>query len=278
MYELRVLTGLHQGAALPLIGEQWTVGASDDDDLSLFEPGLTAAALSLQRNDQQWLLNGEPLSTENPWQLGHVWLTLSHVTTPWQSFEPPGELTQQQPPSQTQLAKAGGRSKWSLALLTGAVVTLSTWAISIPAQVEIPKEVAPANAPVTLNDGTLARNILRHMLKNRDLASVTVNVSEHDITLAGTLVTEDELQRLGRMLERFKRKYHSLLPVINQVQQRQFRLPFRITQVTTGPMAHLVTDNGNRLFVGDEVEGIRLVEIANNRIIFGGKFQLEMAW
>ena len=33
MYELRVLDGLHQGAALPLFGEQWSLGANADADL-----------------------------------------------------------------------------------------------------------------------------------------------------------------------------------------------------------------------------------------------------
>ena len=80
-------------------------------------------------------------------------------------------------------------------------------------------------------------------------------IGQNDIALQGALVTEEELARLERMLTRFNRKYASPLPVVNQVRQRQFKLPFRITQVTTGPMAHLVTNEGNRLFVGDEVQG-----------------------
>lgn len=38
MFELRVLSGLHQGAALPLIGEQWLIGADAEHDLALYDP------------------------------------------------------------------------------------------------------------------------------------------------------------------------------------------------------------------------------------------------
>lgn len=271
MYELRVLSGLHQGAALPLIGEQWTVGASEDDDLALFEPDLAAGALSLARLDGQWTVNGEPVEAQNPWQLGHVWLMISHTTSPWESFEQPAEKVQEQTPT-------GKTSKWGIGLLGTAVVTLSSWAMSVPVVEEPQPAATPIDAPLPLNNTELTRDILHHMLKDRDLGSININVGQQDITLSGTLVTEEELQRLSRMVERFNRKYQSPLPLHNEVRQRQFKLPFRITQVTTGPMAHLVTNDGNRLFVGDEVEGVRLLEIADNRIIFGGKFQLELAW
>ena len=57
MYELRVLSGLHQGTALPLIGEQWSIGADEEADLALFEPGLEDGALTLQRVEESWVLN-----------------------------------------------------------------------------------------------------------------------------------------------------------------------------------------------------------------------------
>jgi hypothetical protein len=40
MFELRVMSGLHQGAALPLIGDRWVVGAQEDSDLVLYDPGI----------------------------------------------------------------------------------------------------------------------------------------------------------------------------------------------------------------------------------------------
>ena len=40
MYELRVLDGQRQGAALPLFGEQWSIGAQADADLVLNDPGV----------------------------------------------------------------------------------------------------------------------------------------------------------------------------------------------------------------------------------------------
>lgn len=40
MFELRVLNGQRQGAALPLFGEQWSIGAHPDADLMLNDPGI----------------------------------------------------------------------------------------------------------------------------------------------------------------------------------------------------------------------------------------------
>ena len=42
LFELRVLSGLHEGAALPLFGECWSIGADQDADLELYDPGVAA--------------------------------------------------------------------------------------------------------------------------------------------------------------------------------------------------------------------------------------------
>lgn len=59
MFELRVLDGMHQGAALPLFGEQWSIGAHPDADLALYDPGIAERHVRLQCVDQRWSVHCE---------------------------------------------------------------------------------------------------------------------------------------------------------------------------------------------------------------------------
>ncbi|SQA96503.1 type III secretion apparatus protein, YscD/HrpQ family [Cedecea neteri] len=56
MYELRVLNGLHEGAALPLSGECWQLGNAADSDLQLNDGGIKASHAQLSRSAEGWLL------------------------------------------------------------------------------------------------------------------------------------------------------------------------------------------------------------------------------
>jgi len=55
-------------------------------------------------------------------------------------------------------------------------------------------------------------------------------------------------------------------------------LPFKILQIVGGPNGHVVLDQGSRLFVGDEVEGLRLVLIDNTKVVFDGLQRFEVRW
>ena len=59
MFELRVLDGLHQGAALPLFGGQWLIGAHPDADLSLYDEGIAERHVLLRCIEQRWSVQAE---------------------------------------------------------------------------------------------------------------------------------------------------------------------------------------------------------------------------
>lgn len=303
MYELRVLSGLYQGASLPLIGNEWTIGASEDDDLAIFEPGFAATELVLTRASNQFLLNGEPIALETPWQFEHIWLVMCHAATPWENFVIPGEeavsntsseaiKNTSEPNSANSLPSPNANpntasasfvqparsSRLPLVFICVLTTALCFWLIGSMAQVESHPQPRPAQAPMPEESPEKSRKVLLRMLKERELLDVGVTVGNETIKLSGSLVTDEELQRLQRMVQRFNKQHRSTLPIANQVVKREYNLPFTIRQVTTGPIAHLVTAKGDRLFVGDEIEGVRLVAITDNTIRFSGKFQLELAW
>lgn len=59
LFELRVLSGLHQGAALPLFGERWSIGAHQDMDLELYDPGVEARHAQLHCTDGRWSVQAQ---------------------------------------------------------------------------------------------------------------------------------------------------------------------------------------------------------------------------
>ena len=80
------------------------------------------------------------------------------------------------------------------------------------------------------------------------------------------------------MLSRFGEQFDTAVPVISRVRVRDNVLPFKILQIVGGPSGHVVLEHGDRLFVGDEVDGLRLVLIDNSKVVFDGTQRFEVHW
>ena len=76
----------------------------------------------------------------------------------------------------------------------------------------------------------------------------------------------------------FAEQFDTVVPVISRVRVRDGRLPFKILQIVGGPNGHVVLEEGTRLFVGDEVDGLRLVLIDNSKVVFDGEQRYEVGW
>ncbi|MGI4847271.1 MAG: hypothetical protein ACRYGK_03915, partial [Janthinobacterium lividum] len=89
---------------------------------------------------------------------------------------------------------------------------------------------------------------------------------------------EDDAARFKRILETFIASNHIKFPVAAKIGTAEALLPFKIQQVISGANASIVTDDGNRMYIGDEYQGMRLVAIAGNRLSFTGKRTMEVKW
>ncbi len=105
MFELRVLNGLNQGAALPLFGEQWSIGAHPDADLMLNDPGIAEHHARLRLIDSNWsvqaeagLLHGDEgqvlaqiasLALNVPFSVGAIRLCVTLADQPWPEVPAP---------------------------------------------------------------------------------------------------------------------------------------------------------------------------------------------
>jgi type III secretion protein D len=319
MFELRVLSGLHQGAALPLIGEQWLIGADADHDLALYDPGVAALHCRLTRTEDGWRLNAEDslindeeghartvteLAPNQTFALGNVWLCLSAAEQAW-PLVPAVAQTESDPKSPGQsapLEKVTSRStRFDRigAVIVGVLVGImgSAWGLSRGSSSQ-PTEaitspvaaiVAPASAgkpktaettspsKVKLATRDAVRRQLNALLSDRLLTDVHIEDSAEGLVLKGGL-KDDALLVYQRMLQRFNERYELQVPLLDQVATAGAGLPFVIVQIISGTNAHLVTSEGQRLYIGDVLNGLRLSRIDDQHIEFDGDQHIEVRW
>lgn len=306
MYELRVLNGLHRGAALPLIGDHWLVGSDEQHDLLLQDPGIARRHCRLTCDGETWRLEaedgslfdeqGQPcdslnaLTAEQTFRLGTVQLSIMASTAQWPAVVEPKPSSEsapsgfgeshaesQAPPSPSQPAKRPALHK-RLAI-AGIVVTLagSAWALTTPGPVSPSPTTTQPREPSALSATDTAEK-LQVMLRERELRdTVSVSTSAEGIVLKGSL-TPEQMALYKRMLERFGQQQKSAVAVLDQVKPFGRKLPFEIVQIASGKRAHVVLADNRRLFLGDEVDGLRLTKIDKNHVEFDGDEHYEVKW
>ncbi|QXI53258.1 MULTISPECIES: FHA domain-containing protein [Pseudomonas] len=297
MFELRVLSGLHRGAALPLVGEQWVVGAAEDADLALYDPGICGRHAAVSLVQGQWLLaslegvvcNGqgqpwaatEPLPGNTPFSIAGVWLCLAPADQPWPEEAALDDAAHLTADRETQ--KTAARPSWPKRLgIAAAVITVasSAWAFtSQPAPTVAPsaaQQHKPAKA--ALDTVEAVRLELDRMLQERDLdANVRVEVQDGRLALVGELPRQ-RLAVVERLMERFHARYDTSVEITASVKERLTQLPFQIAQIVGGKRGHVVTSDGRRLFLGDQIDGLRLTAIDSGKVTFEGEQRYEVTW
>ena len=289
LFELRVLSGLHEGAALPLFGECWSIGADQDADLELYDPGVAARHARLHGMAGRWTVQAQEgllqddagtvraqitdLAPGRAFAIGGIRLCVADTQSAWLD-EPADAVAQPGAP-----VTAGSKSKWlapGILVLVPILMALA-WQPMGTAPVLAPQPSSASNKRQLVTTAQVHQQLLK-MLIERDLGNaVRLQVAADRITLGGE-VGQDSLALVSRMLERFEVQFETPVAIINQVQQASTVLPFRIVQIIGGPKAHVVLADGRRLFFGDEVQGLRLTAIDNRRVLFEGRQRHEVNW
>ena len=289
LFELRVLSGLHEGAALPLFGECWSIGAHQDADLELYDPGVAARHARLHGMAGRWTVQAQEgllqddagtvraqiadLAPGRAFAIGGIRLCVADTHSAWLD-KPADAVAQPGAP-----IPAGSKSKWlapGILVLVPILMALAWQPMgSVPALAPQP---SPASNKRQLETAAQVHQQLLKMLIERDLGNtVRLQVAADRITLGGD-VGQDSLALVTRMLERFEVQFETPVTIVNQVQQTSTVLPFRIVQIIGGQKAHVVLADGRRLFFGDEVQGLRLTAIDNRRVLFEGRQRHEVNW
>ncbi len=292
MYELRVLTGLHRGAALPLIGNQWLIGADKRSDLTLMDPGVKPMHCQLLLKGNKFCLRSrrgtvinneghqvpaiENIQAGESFALNGTWLTLEETSAPWPE-NPVAPIASGAPQNKRKLSASFWGVSFAAALATtGALASLESEPQAAPAKVENIK--LQKKTKIMLNTPNEVKLTLVDMLRERELdTQISVREGPERVYLSGE-IPRAKLAMVKRMLNRLHYSFDVQIPIENQVSEKVNKLPFKIVQIISGRLAHVVTDDGSRLFVGDELDGIRLVAIEKNQITFDGTQKFEVKW
>jgi type III secretion protein D len=87
---------------------------------------------------------------------------------------------------------------------------------------------------------------------------------------------EEERMRLERAIQQFNQDHQPKFAITVQNIEKTHRLGIEISQVILGKIAGVVTKTGERLYIGDEYNGYRLISVAQNKVVFDGPEKVEI--
>lgn len=299
MFELRVLDGLHQGAALPLFGEQWSIGAHAEADLVLSDPGIAERHALLRLAGSTWSVQAQAgllqdakeqvvaqitqLALGEQFAVGVIRLYVALADQPWPKAPvpaTPAKLMAKETPMTLKLSALGpSQQKRLISVVLVVAVIIMLVGIASTGERDPQASLMPTVPQKTeLASPFEVRQQLLNMLSERDLSQrVSLQVINGQVALNGD-VSEEDLALVTRMLDRFGELFDSVVPVISRVRARDNELPFKIVQIIGGANGHVVLEDGTRLYVGDQVDDLRLVMIDNSKVVFEGAQRYEVRW
>jgi type III secretion protein D len=276
MLELRILTGLHRGAALPLEGEAIQIGSASENDIVLVDPGMPAVAGVVQRSGQSsWVYrsgNQVELSRQAAggssaeetaitagarWFAGPVLIGCEEEHTPWDAgpARPSAPSRAKRPVSLR--VRVGALTVAVLALAIGVALLL----VGKPLIV-----VSTMHSPVGDSTGAPQRAISAEMTAASDVESRLVATARPRAG-AGSASTSEPPRPPTRAVTAAVYPTHTSKPP-----------PFAIRSASGGPYGFVVTDDGHVLMPGSRWQSFTLVRIEPGRAVFAGPYAAELTW
>lgn len=285
--ELRVVSGLHQGAALPLLDDQVTVGSGDDCDVILLDDDVQSTHLTLIRAENgSWMTapDQQAIDLGRAIAIGRAAIMICEVGSPWQPAARSDSPDIVSPSSATH--RRGFPRTHPLAfrlmcvclgfLCLSGISFITIYSSSPVAPTPLPHPAASA-APHIASPDQLEQRVTR-LFKDwgvNDL--VELRIVEKTIQIDGVL-SPSELQRVNSVVSEIHREWGSDVKVELRVHPLQTTLPFEIREVFYGPVPNITLSDGARLFVGDSYLGVRLSEIRPGLMVFNGTRKIEVTW
>ena len=138
-------------------------------------------------------------------------------------------------------------------------------------------EIVKVVLPARLSPDEL-RSAFRKRMKDADLLKqFDLDLTDEGWSMRAHL-DDAESARFERILKAFVAEHKISFPISAKVGSAESMLPFKIRQVVSGTNAGIVTGTGERFYVGDEFQGVRLVSVVENRLTFMGKRKIEVVW
>jgi type III secretion protein D len=315
--ELRILSGLHRGAVMEVDEDVGaiTIGASPeaDVDVLLADPGVAKVHCRLSPKGGRWHIEpvggssvvdrkGHPVKESvvigrgQRFRLGKVWIGFFDANDPWDDAEPAAESAAE--PKKQRARKQGyPRAKTSIiAAVLVAMAIPAAWFVSTawgraarsasagpsaasePGGAMVTETIATPRAAqrTVVPPAALAEEFTRALAERELRDRLELNLQPGHWEIRGSL-DADEQQRFERLLMRFNETRKPTFPIKVTLVSPSEMLPFKVVEVITGKGASIVTDDGERMQVGDSHMGWRLSAVESGRVVFVGKQRLEIA-
>lgn len=168
-------------------------------------------------------------------------------------------------------ARRDATSSSRLELTTAAATSNASAAVVTPVSVA-PSVPSVPTGPIALQP------LFRKRMKEADLLQrFDLDLSESAWSMRAHL-DDEEGARFERILKAFVAEHKITFPISAKVGSAESMLPFQIKQIVTGANAGIVTGDGDRLYVGDELLGVKLMAVVDNHLTFMGKRKIEVIW
>lgn len=277
MLELRILTGLHRGAALPLEGEAIEIGSASENDIVLVDPGMPAVAGVVQRSaGSSWVYRsgnefehsrqacrggssaGETAITAGArWFAGPVLIGCEEEHTPW-GAEParPSAPSRDKRPASLR-AKVRALAVAVLALAIGvALLLVGKPSIVMSTMRSLVGDSAVAPQPAKAADEAAVRGV-----ESRRVAATGPRPGS-----PFAAASEAPRPPTRTVTAAVYPSHTSKSP------------PFTIRSASGGPYGFVVTDDGRVLMPGSRWQSFTLVRIEPGRAVFAGPYAAELTW
>lgn len=292
------------------------IGSADNSDVLILDQEIEAHHLSLEYQDGELVLTPvgevraedgsyitEPIIVErlHAFFLRGTWIGIADSEDEWSIFD---SLPAGMPDTSMSLVDVDDayhvepiKMSWkSKIFAVGGLLMLASWAT---ASVFLPKdsilndkkaktsivsenktenatEIKKVTAPKKYYSREELAEILNTKLTELQLRHlVDFKYDAEGWSIEANLDDEDRL-RLERAVEHFSMIYKPRFPVNVRIVSLNSFLPFKVTQIMSGKMAGVTTDDGQRFFVGDTIDGYRLVSVQGNKATFDGKRKIEI--
>ena len=273
MLELRILTGLHRGAALPLEGDTIRLGSAAENDIVLLDPGMPALACAMFRSgESDWRYracasarsDGEAFdavgATDDTalvagarWFAGPVLIGCDEEGSPWPAGQPQAGL-----PEGERCGRRPAPFKPAVCLAFVAAIG----AIGLAAALALRSPSVRTDA----SDTTIANASDASDAPDAPDASDTPDVS----ALSASSATSSTA---GTAIEPVRVVSGTVYP--NQAVRQP---PFEIRSASAGPYGFVVTRDDQVLMPGSRLGAFTLVRVEPGRAVFTGPHAAELTW
>jgi type III secretion protein D len=274
-----------------------TIGTSSVGDVLLADGGIAKVHCRLSLNAGSWqiepvdgavfdrqgnrLAGAATIARGQRYRLANVWIGFCDADDAWDDVPSASGRSKRHYPR----AKASLVAAAAVAVLAIPAVWFVSTAWGRATRAVSASEAAMTSEPVAsmpaftsrpASPAKLAEDFSRALAERELRDRLELRLLPGHWEIRGALDPEEQ-QRFERLLVRFTETRKPNFPIKVTLLTPAELLPFRVVEVISGKSPSVVTDDGERLQVGDTHQGWRLSTVEPGKVVFVGKQRVEIS-